>query len=467
VNATVNKAAAPPPGAYSLHEFIQNLLELLNDEDQNIVRYTARELRDYDTSEVRDGLLSRLQACPPQCVPEMVATLESFRGEEAAQLFFELSSTASAEVRAAAIDRLGSHLGEADFVRVWALLEAERDPRCVASLLSLLGRLSPRLEPGQLAPHLASADARVRANALELLGRLPVSPDAALIQPLLEDVAPRVRANAMKLLWPTQGESLWKRLQEELESRDERRELSAIYLLGQIPVPVEAVEALTSRLRSKTLQIRLLASKSLLTFQGTVDLSVLCSLYMDEEHTVVRQNLMSYCRQAGAESAVATFAALLADQQAVSQVRATAARALGDLAHPKAIPALMTSLRDADARVRANVIEALARCPCEGMMQMLMPSLEDENARVQAAAATAVWQLGGRETVDVLLAMLRSGDSRKQASAAFALGEIGRGEVVQPLTELLEELQSAVVTTEAQRQLQKNVMKALTKIRSK
>ena len=466
----MNASPVPPAdvgaGAYGFREFIQNLLELLADDDHNIIRYAARALRDYDTEEVRDGLLQRLVTCPPQCVDEMVATLESFHGEEAGTLFFTLAASSSADVRATAIERLGPHLPAFEAQRVWQLLEHESEPRCIASLLSLAGRLVPAVQGDELRPFLVSQDARVRANALELLARLPGELSVELVEPLLDDPTPRVRANAMKLLWPLQGPALWQRLLAELSSGDEKRELSAIYLLGQVPGPDEVSKLLVERLGGPNLQLRLLASKSLLICPGPVDCRELCTLYLREEHPVIRQNLMTYCRQTQVEAAVAVFAAMLETPDLEVQVRATAARALGDLAHPKGIPVLMTCLKDSDPRVRSNVIDALAHCPCEGMMEMLLPCLSDTSPRVQATAALAIWKLGGRQAVDVLLKMLRSGDARKQSSAAFALGEIGHGEMVEPLSELLDELQSSVVTTEAQRQVQKNVMRALTKIRA-
>lgn len=466
MNASPAPPVDPSAGAYGFREFIQNLLSLLADDDHNIIRYAARALRDYDTVEVRDGLLQRLVTCPPQCVDEMVATLESFHGEDAGKLFFTLAGSSSADVRAAAIERLGPRLPETAAAQVWSLLERETEPRCIASLLSMARRLVPPIQDEALKPFLASEDARVRANALELLARLPGELKVQLVEPLLDDPTPRVRANAIKLLWPAQGPALWQRLLGELESGDEKRELSAIYLLGQVPGPAEAATLLVDRLGSSNLQLRLLASKSLLTCQAPVDCQALCALYLNEEHSVIRQNLMSYCRQGQAEAAVGVFATMLENPGLEAQIRATAARALGDLAYPKAIPILMTALKDADPRVRSNVIDALARCPCEGMMDMLLPCLADANPRVQATAALAVWRLGGADAVDVLLKMLRSSDSRKQSSAAFALGEIGHGEMVEPLSELLDELQSTVVTTEAQRQVQKNVMRALTKLRT-
>lgn len=454
-----------PAGAEGFRQFLRNLLALLSDDNQSIVTYAARALREYDTEEVRAGLLDRVSSCPDACVGEMVATLESLHEDSADELFHLLSRSPSAQVRAASVDRLGRRLPASDAQKVWELLETETDPHVSASLLSLLGTMRPELGGRQLARYLESEDVRVRANALELLGRLSGPLEASLIEPLLTDQAPRVRGVAMRLLWPERQEALWKSLQEELTSHDTARELAAVYLLGQVPGPPEAALALVERLKNPALQVRILASRSLLTCPGPVDSAALCALYMEESNPAVRQNLMEYCRRAGPTVALTTFAKLLENRTLYPETRATAARALGDLAHPDAIPLLLTTLDDPDPRVRANSVEALSRCPYEGMIDILLPRLEDPNPRVQATTALAVWRLGGRETVDLLLKMLRSNDPKKQASAAFALGEIGSGELVAPLNQLLEDLSSAVVTTEAQRQVQKTVMRALAKIR--
>ncbi len=466
--------AAPRPAGgprskneYGFREFLDNLLALLSDDNESIVTYAARALREYDTEEVREGLMKRLANCPPACVGEMISTLESLHHDGCNELFHLLSRSPSAEVRAGAIDRLGKNMACAEAGKVLELLEAETDPRCVASLLSLVGRLTPELPAERFARFLAAEDPRVRANAVELLEKLPGPVDSARVEPLLTDPSPRVRANAMRLLWPSEQDRLWKSLLEELASKEESRELSAVYLLGQVPIPQEGVALLIDRLKSPSLQVRMLASRSLLTCQGQIDPGPLCLLYMEEVNEVIRGNLMACCRRSEPELAIGVFAAMLGNAELSVETRATAARALGDLEHAGAIPALMTRLKDPDARVRSNVIEALARCPYEGMLEMLMPCLEDGNPRVQATASMVIWNLGGRQAIDTLLKMLRSNDPRKQASAAFALGEIGSVELVAPLSELLESLAAGVVMTEAQRQVQKNVMQALTKIRSR
>src|SRR5207249_7355745 len=121
-------------------------------ENQSIVTYAARALRDYDTQEVREGLLGRVHTCPAECVGEMIATLESLHGDQCGDLFFLLAKSPSPEVRAAAADRLGPHLPSGSFPRVWDLLQPETHDRCRASYLPLAGRLSPELTGGQRAP---------------------------------------------------------------------------------------------------------------------------------------------------------------------------------------------------------------------------------------------------------------------------------------------------------------------------
>ncbi|MBI3889924.1 MAG: HEAT repeat domain-containing protein [Candidatus Wallbacteria bacterium] len=467
---TAEKPITPPPsnaGSYRFREFLENLLALLSDDNESIITYAARALKDYDTQEVRSGLMLRLADCPPACVGEMIATLESLHQDECDELFHLLTRSPSADVRAVAIDRLGKKLPSSEAAAVLEMLEAENDARCIASLLSLLGRLAPEYPASRFAPFLEAQDPRVRANAVELLEKLPVPSEETLVEPLLGDPAPRVRANAMRLLWPRQREKLWASLLDELASKDENRELSAVYLLGQVPIPPEGAALLVDRLKSPSQQVRMLASRSLLTCQVPIDAAPLCALYMEEANEVIRRNLMACCRRCDPDNAIRAFATMLGNTALQPETRATAARALGDLAHADAIPALVTHLKDSDARVRSNVVEALEHCPYEGMQEILLPCLEDTTPRVQATAAMVLWRLGGRQAIDTLLKMLRSNDPRKQASAAFALGEIGSVELVAPLSELLENLAAGVVMTEAQRRVQKNVMQALTKIRSR
>ncbi len=447
-------------------EFLQSLLDLLSDDNPGIVSYAAKALRDHGEDSVVQALRQRLETCPTSCVTEIVATLDFLHSGTHQDLFDELLACPSPDVRATAIEKVGARLQIDSRPRILALLGAESEPRCRASLISLLGKMKSDLPPETLIPSLRDRDSRVRANALDLLGKLPSLVDDSLIEPLLDDASPRVRASAMRLLWPTRHEELWKRVQAELESDDLRRELSATYLLGHLPGPAEALQELTRRLEHSNVQIRLLASKGLLTIPGQIDVDSLVERYLAEEHTIVRQNLMAYCRRRQPVAAIQALKKLMSQGVLKPETRATAVRAMGDLVHARAIPTLVSTLKDSDPRVRSNAVEALSRCPGEGLMALLLPCLEDSNHRVRATAALAIWRLGGHHAVEVLLKMLESGNTASQTSAAFALGEIGSSEMVVPLSDLLHDLTSSVVTTEAQRLVQKSVMKALTKIRS-
>ncbi len=107
-------------------------------------------------------------------------------------------------------------------------------------------------------------------------------------------------------------------------------------------------------------------------------------------------------------------------------VRATVAMALGATGDSRALPVLANLLQDENSRVRANSVEALGQIGDPACVNMLTPLLDDPNNRVKANVTMALWQFGGLRMLSVLQRMLKTTENKwHRASAAYALGEIG------------------------------------------
>jgi len=124
---------------------------------------------------------------------------------------------------------------------------------------------------------------------------------------------------------------------------------------------------------------------------------------------------------------------LLVDGSRSAEARGAAARALGAIGDPAALPSLSKALEAPEASVRAAALESL-----RGLRNFQEPGLAvpllsdaDEEVRVQAiytlgASRSRVMASGGETAVRALAAVLTGDPSaRVRKKAAWALGEIG------------------------------------------
>ena len=115
--------------------------------------------------------------------------------------------------------------------------------------------------------------------------------------------------------------------------------------------------------------------------------------------------------------------ALLADSDPA--MRTTAAQALGKIARPEAVPALLRSVNDAEPAVRAMSAWALGNYGEDVLDQAgleLTKRLDDPSPAVNRAAALALGNIGGTQAIIELLSeRLKSPDVETRRAAVSAL----------------------------------------------
>jgi HEAT repeat protein len=136
---------------------------------------------------------------------------------------------------------------------------------------------------------------------------------------------------------------------------------------------------------------------------------------------------------------VAALATALRD--ADTEVRASAAQALGSLGDPRAVEALLQALRnDADAGVRKMAAWALGEIESPAAVGGLSQALRsDSSAEVRAMAAWALGEIESAEAVDALGAALRDSSVEVRRNAVWALGEIESAKAVEWLIPALQD----------------------------
>ncbi len=145
---------------------------------------------------------------------------------------------------------------------------------------------------------------------------------------------------------------------------------------------------------------------------------------LKDRHVIVRRSAAYALSNIGDERAVPGLINALKDEDA--EVRAYAARALGNRGDKRAFPALIKALKDVNANVRRNAAKALGDRSVKSAVFPLIEALKDENAEVRANAAKALGDLNDKRAVPALIEALKDEDPQVRANVSKALGDIGR-----------------------------------------
>lgn len=115
-------------------------------------------------------------------------------------------------------------------------------------------------------------------------------------------------------------------------------------------------------------------------------------------------------------------------------VRSEAAKALEMLADPRAIPALIETLKNDPTYVRTSAAVALIEIG-EPSVEALIPLIKHANDEVGELAARALGEIGDKRAVEPLIAALKDKTREVRRYAAAALGNLGDARAVDALKE--------------------------------
>jgi HEAT repeat protein/beta-lactamase regulating signal transducer with metallopeptidase domain len=158
----------------------------------------------------------------------------------------------------------------------------------------------------------------------------------------------------------------------------------------------------------------------------------------DRDTEVRRSAAMALGSLGDPRSVEALMQALRKDTDA--GVREMAAWALGELEDRRAVPALSAALReDREPGVRNKAAWALGQIEDAGAVDALGAALRDDNADVRRTALWALGQIEDARAVPFLVPALKSEDPEMRRQAAWALGQIESGDAVAPLTAAIQD----------------------------
>jgi hypothetical protein len=122
-----------------------------------------------------------------------------------------------------------------------------------------------------------------------------------------------------------------------------------------------------------------------------------------------------------------------------SDVRRSAADALGNIGSETAVDALINALNDQDSEVRRRAAYALEKIGSETAVEALINALNHQESYVRSSAGYALGNIGSETAVDALINALNHQDSYVRWSAASALGNIGSETAVDALINALND----------------------------
>lgn len=127
-----------------------------------------------------------------------------------------------------------------------------------------------------------------------------------------------------------------------------------------------------------------------------------------------------------------------------SDVRRSAAQALGYTKDPSVVEPLIAALKDTDSGVRRNAAYALGYTKDPSAAEPLIAALKDTDSGVRRGAAYALSHIKDPSVVEPLIAALKDTDSRVRQSAAYALGNTEDPRAIEPLNKALKDLDHEV-----------------------
>jgi len=148
----------------------------------------------------------------------------------------------------------------------------------------------------------------------------------------------------------------------------------------------------------------------------------------DAEDWEIRAAAAKELGQRGEPRAVEPLCLALRDK--IWQVRIAAVGSLGRLKDPQSVEPLCDNLQDTDWYIRMAVLVALREIGDLRAVEPLCSALEDTEAAVRSCAAEALGQLGDVWAVDALCRALKDQDQSVRLSAGGALDRMGTAETL-------------------------------------
>ncbi|MBD1888832.1 HEAT repeat domain-containing protein [Coleofasciculus sp. FACHB-SPT9] len=158
---------------------------------------------------------------------------------------------------------------------------------------------------------------------------------------------------------------------------------------------------------------------------------------LNYEDSDVRWSAADALGKIGSDAAIPELLKALNDEN--SDVRWSAANALGNIGSDAAIKELLKALNDEDSDVRWSAAYALGKIDSDAAIKELVIAFKHEYSDVRWSAADALGNIGSDAAIPELVKALNDEDSDVRWRAADALGKIGSDAVIPELVKALND----------------------------
>jgi HEAT repeat protein/beta-lactamase regulating signal transducer with metallopeptidase domain len=323
-------------------------------------------------------------------VPEAPAAQASTRPTSAVPALMEALADASAEVRLAAVQSLGTL----------------QDPRAIAALGKALKE---------------DSDARVREAAAEALGEISDARGVPfLLDALKTERVAKVREQIVNALQEIDDPSAVPGIIAVIKDPSPAVRRAAVNALGDFEAQ-SALPAIMELARDEDIEVRREVAEALSDLENADALNALIALSRDSD-AEVRASAVNGLGNLEDTRALNPLIAALKDPNA--EVRSHAADGIHNIPDIRTAPrALIDALADGDAEVRQQVAHALGGIEDEAAVPALKRALADTNVDVRRAVAEALAEIGGADAITALMGLLKDPDPDIRKTAAEALGK--------------------------------------------
>ncbi len=326
-------------------------------------------------------------------------------------------------------------IGEAAIRPLTRLLE-QSEERLVVESVVLLGRLKAESAVKPLMELLATGRvASARGDVAEALGLIGDERALSLLMPMLTDSDDSIRVQAATALSRIPRPQCLAALVQGLGDAHAEVRKRCAAALGELGDPRTGA-ALVPLLNDPSQEVRLAAAESLGRIGDERAVPWLVGLLADPEEGVVLKALLALRKLKHPAAIPALLALLQSPQPRIRQKAVDALGVLGDAVVAEQLEQLLRNDRAED--VRAAAAKALGEIRDPGSVDALQNAIHDVFS-VRCKAIVSLGQIGDESSVGLLISLLRDPVPEVRYHAAQALAEMGCKAAIVPIESQLDD----------------------------